>query len=347
MPNVYDAAASYRQQLLARDQQAAIELTRAYQSVWLEIKKRLDVLTAQIRDAEAAGEAVTPGWLFQRDRLTALQQQVEDQLARFALQAAGIISQSQADAVHLASWAAPQLARDALGSPTASVAAIFAHLPSSTVLQLVGTLQPQSPLRGLLDSFGPEASVQIRRELVNGLAIGRHPLQIASRIKRHLDNDLYRARLISRSATLGSYREASRLAWVDDQTVATWVWLARLDGRTCPFCWSMNGSIHPKSERFATHPGCRCTAAPKSKTIPGLPDNQPTIEPGADVFARLDPLQQREILGPAKFRAYQDGALTLDDVRGFRTDKQWGRVGYERSLRDILKERAQDYLRAA
>ncbi len=53
-------------------------------------------------------------------------------------------------------------------------------------------------------------------------------------------------------------------------------------------------------------------------------------------FARLFEEQQRAILGPAKFVAYKGGQIALEDLRGFRRDPRWGRVGYERSLAESV-----------
>jgi hypothetical protein len=62
------------------------------------------------------------------------------------------------------------------------------------------------------------------------------------------------------------------------------------------------------------------------------------VTPGTELFARLPEDQQRATLGPAKFAADRADAITLEDLHGARRDPRWGRVGFERSLRDILGE---------
>ena len=87
------------------------------------------------------------------------------------------------------------------------------------------------------------------------------------------------------------------------------------------------------------------TAAPIAAA---RPPHDRVRQPGPDLFARLPEDQQRAILGPAKFAAYQVGAIRLEDLRGIRRDPRWGPVGYERSLREVLgTQRAEAYARLA
>jgi hypothetical protein len=82
--------------------------------------------------------------------------------------------------------------------------------------------------------------------------------------------------------------------------------------------------------------------------LSGVRETRGEIEPGPQIFAKLPEDQQRAILGPAKFAAYQAGAIGLEDLRGIRRDPRWGKVGYERSLREVLgPHRAEAYARLA
>ncbi|MBI2954242.1 MAG: hypothetical protein HYY30_08010 [Chloroflexi bacterium] len=83
---------------------------------------------------------------------------------------------------------------------------------------------------------------------------------------------------------------------------------------------------------------------PQTKTwvelgFKNVPESRVEIEKGTDRFERLSDDEKKRILGPAKFAAYKDGKLKLEDVAGFARHKNWGPVGYERSLRDILGEK--------
>jgi hypothetical protein len=64
------------------------------------------------------------------------------------------------------------------------------------------------------------------------------------------------------------------------------------------------------------------------------------METGPDWFARQSEEAQAAILGPAKLRAFQDGKITLQDLHGERHSRAWGTSHPERSLRDVLGEKA-------
>ena len=157
-----------------------------------------------------------------------------------------------------------------------------------------------------------------------------------------------RALTISRTEVLRSYRTASLRSYqANSDIMEGWVWHGARDSRECAFCWSQEWSLHGLIEPFASHPRCRCS--PIGRTVGweailgekgrGIPDTRPKIEKGEDLFEQLPDERKRAILGLAKFAAYQNGKLKLEDVAGFRRDKKWGPVGYERSLRDILGEK--------
>lgn len=105
----------------------------------------------------------------------------------------------------------------------------------------------------------------------------------------------------------------------------------------------MHGTKHELDEVFGSHPSCRCNPGP---TVLG-PDS-PVVRLGTERFAALSAREQLHILGPAKYRAYREGALDLPDLVGVRNDPRWGLVRGERSLTAVLgQDRAMAYRRAA
>lgn len=154
-----------------------------------------------------------------------------------------------------------------------------------------------------------------------------------------------RAVTVARTETLRAYREGNRASYQASGVVAGWRWLATLTTRSCAFCWSMHGSVHPLNAPMATHPRCRCTSVPVLKAAFG--GDEPT-QTGPDVFAELDAAQQRAVLGGAKYRAYSAGAITLEDLAGTKRTREWGRVGYEKSLTAAVgADDARRYIAAA
>lgn len=344
MPDIFALADRFRAVLLRRDRATARLLVEAYADVWRRIKRDLDRLAKDADEAEKRGEPVTRAWLMRQGRLLTLERHVERQIAAVARIAGGAISADQLEAVRSAQEHARDLVAAALPE-RAGVVAAFNRLPSSAVEQIVAVLATESPLTDLLAELGPEAARNVRRSLLAGVALGRHPRTIAREVKNDVGGSLVRALTIARTETLRAYRSVSLATYqANDDVVKGWRWNARLDRRTCAFCWSMHGTVHPLSERFASHPNCRCAPVPVTRSFRELgldvEDSAPEPGPtGVEAFGKLAASEQRQILGPAKFAAFRAGKIDLADVRGFRRDRKWGPVGYERSLREIVGEK--------
>lgn len=343
MPDIYDLAAQFRRQLLAHDREAAAELIGYYGEVYRRLRQRIDVLLRQIADARAAGEEVSPAWLFQAERMQALLDQVAAEMRRFA-DAAGVqITEAQRQAVALAEAHAEQLALTGLGKPPPGVLVTWSRLPREAMTDLVGFLQEGSPLRALLDELGPEASRGVREALVVGIATGQNPRTMARQIKRALGGNLVRALTISRTEVLRSYREATRRSYQANRDVVKgWIWHAHLDTRTCAACWAMHGTTHNLDERLDDHPNGRCAMLPWLKTwaelgIKGIEGGEIEVGRGEALFDALSAKDQQRVLGKKAFEAYNNLQVDLRDFVGRKRDPHWGTMRYRLPLHQALK----------
>lgn len=350
MPDIYSVAARTRRELLQHERDISRRMIDYYGETWRRIKARVDALNQQILEARLAGETVGQSWLFRRNRLRLLQLEVEREIGEFARYAGTLIAGGEAAAVEMAA----EHARELVTVQVPSVEATWVRLPREAVQEQVGFLTEGSPLADLLSELGPEASKNVGQAMITGAATGQNPRSVARLVRLELGGNLVRALTIARTEMLRSYRMAAIRNYADNgEVVKGWVWHAALDRRTCAFCWSQHGRFFRNGTVFATHPNCRCSPVPSTRTwaelgIRGVPETRLVVEKGPAIFARLPEEQQLHILGPAKFAAYQDGKLKLEDVAGFRRDRKWGPVGYERSLKDILGEKdAAPYLKAA
>ncbi len=261
-----------------------------------------------------------------------------DDFARFA--EAQIVAE-QHEAAQAAQEHAEQLMRASLGAPPPGVTVTFARLPASAVQDLVGTLQDGSPLRDLLDELGPEASKQVRQALIAGVATGQHPTVIARQVREALGGNLVRALTIARTEVLRSYREATRQVYqANADVVAGWYWHAALGKRTCLYCVSKHGSFHSSNERLESHPNCRCTMVPATKSwselgFRDIPETRVQVEPGRHWFDRQPYDVKTAIMHPAAYEAYRTGWPWRELIRE-RHDPRWGRSGGPASLRDAL-----------
>lgn len=343
--NIYQTAKKFRRELLKRERAAASSMVSAYGHSWTAIKGKLDALTAQIEEARAAGVEVSQAWLLRQERYQELMTQVEQEIGQYARFADENIRTQQREAIAAAAANAKQLAFAGLDNrpESAMIMARWNQVPTSALTHLVGTFADGSPLFSLLGELGPHAAEATKKALLVGLATGQNPRQIASQVRNEAGLGLVRSLTIARTETLRSYRSASLENYrANEDVVKGWIWTAALSSRTCAMCLAMSGTKHPLDEEFGSHPNCRCCPVPETATfaelgIEGMEDDEPPpMQSGADWFAEQDEAKQKQILGPGKFAAYQDGKIGLGDLVGEKDDPKWGPQRYERSLSAAL-----------
>lgn len=334
MSDVFQAVSAFRASLLRRERQSAIALTRAYSAVYSNITKRIDELIRKIEQADNP----PPSWLYEEQRLKRLQVQIRGELAKFSAFAEREIAGAEIAALRAAQAQAAQVM---IGSLPAAVSVAFDRLPIKALTDLAGTLQDGSPLRDLLNTFGPDASRQAGNILFDGLARGKNPRVMARELKNAAGIPLQRALAISRTEVLRDYREASRETWKANRDVVRgWIWSADLSARCCVVCISMHGTRHDLDEPMQSHPMCRCAMIPETVTWKelGFSIDQPdmSIQSGLDWFENQSPSLQREILGDASYRAFESGAANLSDFVGRSYHPRWGAGRYRKSLKEML-----------
>lgn len=330
MPNVYDIALEFRAALLRQDADAAKALVRSYGLAYAKISQSLASLLTRIEAARARKEPVDQAWLLREERYVALLEQIRAEMNRFAKFANKEITTAQQTAIQLSQQAfASQMSLFGVDN--------FNRLSTNAIEAMVGMAGDGSPLADLLRPLGQSANRQVRDALVNGIAVGQSPRKTAAQIRDALAGDLTRALTIARTETMRAYREASRATYQQNEDVVEgWMWIAKLDTRCCALCWAMHGQVFPLSEPFGTHVNDRCTMAPKTKSIPGVPD-LPSIEKGIERFAKLSEAEQEQILGKAKFAAYKAGRFTLSDIVGTAIHLRWGKIRFVKALAEIGK----------
>lgn len=347
MSRLLDTVARFRGELVALDARSTTRLASAYADTIGALTVGLDALAADLAGQEGAAMTDARGrftaageLLFRQRRYRALLQQAEAEFDRFAAVTGQVLGEAQRAAIRQAQADAPELIQAALGPKPAGVSGSFLRLPTEPLANLAGALEPGSPLAGLLGAFGPEAAATVRRELLTGLAIGRHPREIAARIADALGGNLARASLIAHTETFRAYRQATLDTFrANDHLVTGWVWVCHPSARTCAACWAMHGSFHPLDEPFGSHPRCRCSPVPATRSwaalgFRGVRDTRPAIRPGAELFARLPAEQQAAILGPSAYAAYRAGEIALADLVAVRHSDDWGTTRSVGSLAD-------------
>lgn len=346
----------YRQELLAREKKAAQEIEVMYRHVLAAIQPQLDNLLKQLGLKQQAGEDIPPSWLYERNRLDALKRLVQTQIEHFGSFTFSLVEQMQRQSVSLGTQAA-----SAMMEATVPEGAHWTFgMPSiKAITDLIGSLQNGSPLADLFKGFGLEAAKSVGEALVRGVTLGNNPRKVAKDVQEELNVSRNRALTISRQEMIRPYRSAALETYrANPDTIEQWEWSADKSGRTCAMCIAMDGTRHDVSEEFESHTCCRCSPIPVTKSwsdllegvdLSGLDEMEsPQRQTGAEWFDQQSAEVQQQVLGPSKYAAYQDGAITLDDLVGTKQDANWGGSRYERSLKDVLgTKQAQQYYKKA
>lgn len=329
---ILSVARAFALELLAHERRSATQMVKAWASAWERIDLELRALIERIDQAIQRGETISESWLWRRGRLEDLLIQAGRETARFAQFAELETLNGKAEAVRLATESGDRYLALPRRVDGLSVHLAFNRAPQEALQALVGTFQDGSPLARLFRTFGQAEQAGIQEALVRGLVTGKSPRVVARDVRDAGGMPLNRALTISRTEQLRAYRSASLENYrANPDTIEGWVWVAKLDGRTCPVCWAMAGTEHTLSEEFSTHVNCRCSPSPR---VIGIKHRVPS---GAARFAELPEDDQLQILGPGKFELYRRGELALADLVQSVDHPAWGPGIREASLEDLQR----------
>jgi SPP1 gp7 family putative phage head morphogenesis protein len=338
----------YRQRLLAQERTAMAVLDYAHRQTLALIEPQLNALYDKMSAALANGEDISTSWLYEQQRLETITHYITNYIDHFAALSQMQVQQLQSVGASLGSQSGMAL----LNSTVPKGVSFSFGLPSpAAIANLVGSTQAGSPLSDLFNGFGPEAAQAAKNALISGVTLGYNPRQIASSIQDALNISLYRAQTIARTEMLRAYRDANTSTFqANSDVVDQWRWTCALSSRTCAACLSMDGELFPLDETLDSHPNCRCTPVPVTKSwadilgplgidTSNIPDTNTagSMQTGSDWFDNQDADVQRAILGPGKYDAWANGDFTLDDIVGTTTDPVWGNSIYEKPLKELVK----------
>lgn len=138
-----------------------------------------------------------------------------------------------------------------------------------------------------------------------------------------------RAETIARTELHRTYRETTRRVYEQNaDLIQRYIWVSSRGRRTCAVCWAMHGTLHDTSEPFGTHPNCRCVMVPyMGGPIP--------VTAGVDEFEALSDAEKMRILGPKKFKAYNEQGIPLGYVVGYKYHPDYGPVRYLQNAKEF------------
>ena len=330
----------FRKDTLNREKDSMLLMTRRWKGVEDALMPQIDALARDIEALKAAGKDVTSGKLYRMERYKALLAQVRNETARYEAWSGRQIEQGQRDYFELGNAAARTMLKDLL-PPGVNID--FNRLPVDAANNMIGLCKDGSPLFDVLKkrALFPEAVDGLTTQLINGMALGWNPRKTARAMADGLAAGLNKALVIARTEQLRAYREATFQNYkANGDIVNGWVWHSACDARTCAACWSMHGTVHSLDERLDDHVCGRCAMIPQTKSwaelgYTGIPDTNPVIPSGEDVFSKLSEDKQRGILGNTRFQLWKDDTLVFSKLSKFTDDPVWGRSLQITPLKDM------------
>jgi SPP1 gp7 family putative phage head morphogenesis protein len=239
------------------DRQTLRALTDDYLSVWRSVRADLDDLNHQISEARQAGKTVSPSWLYRQERYKALLAGIKKRVGSFTDQASQRIYNEMLRAYHDGGNDAMALLRASLPD---GVSYAFTHPPLAAFEAL-----SRETLGKLFSGYGRETALDVRKALLQGLARGQSPAQIAKSVRDAMSGPLWKALRISRTEVMRAYNSASSATYQANREVLQgWEWLTGPD--PCPFCASQAGKVFSVDETLDSHPQCRCTQKPLTRS---------------------------------------------------------------------------------
>jgi hypothetical protein len=110
----------------------------------------------------------------------------------------------------------------------------------------------------------------------------------------------------------------------------------------CGSCLALHGSRHGLDEVLDDHPSGRCVSSPLTASWerlgfgPGMPEAARPVQSGEDWLRAQSVERQQQILGKAKWEAWQSEGVRLRDLVARRRSAAWGTMRYEASLERAL-----------
>lgn len=308
-------------------------LIEAWALAWNELSDEWHTLMMDIADDRANGVKVSASKLARTRRVAAVLRETESRLRDLCAELDLQVERTLPDVVK----GAPKWQRDLWesqmppGTPAATLEQMLVVVDHEAVDQMISRAAEQ--IHSSAQPIPYQVSQAMKGELIRGVALGDNPrftaARMVARVKDRFDLGLTRAMVIARTETIDAHRRAAQLWRMDNSDVlAGWQWVAKLDRRTCPSCWSQHGSIHEvDAEGPLDHQQGRCTGVPVTKTWRDLgfdvdePDS--TLPDAETVFYQMPVADQVAVMGRARLDLLKSGKASWADLSSKRTTTGW------------------------
>lgn len=319
--------------LLARE----VGTVQAMAARWMGVEQALQgemLMTAlEIQRMKEAGEIVTAGKIAKLERVQSLLAQAQVEHGRYITWLAQMVDGEQealgAQGLNDARSALEVLRMGGatrVGDPLGRTL-----LPVEAIENMIGLAGDGSPVMDLLRMTYRDAATGLMQALINGIAKGLNPVEVARGMRNGFGMGYDRALKTARTEILRVYREASRKQYEESGIVKGYIRMSARDRRVCMACLMADGTFYPVGTTFEEHVCGRCTLAP---VLQGT--GYPGYVSGKEWFQGLDAGWQKELMGGQYFEAWQRGEYELDSLVKRVDNPVWGAALQVRPLGELV-----------
>ncbi len=205
----------------------------------------------------------------------------------------------------------------------------FDLLPAREIDMYISMLDGKTPIGKLLDKAYGEASNGLKRGLVDGMAKGLNPLQIAKDMANQMGLGLERLVLIARTEQARAWRMSTLDRYRQTGVVRGFKRVSARAKNTCLACLLDDGKIYDVASDFSDHPAGLCTLVPILNT--GRTVNWET---GEEWLSKQSDETQRKIMGNSRYELYKAGT-PLADFYQIKESEIWGPAPAVVPLKDL------------
>jgi len=329
MPSDIEKAVNeYRQLMQGREADTMRDLVKQWILIEDNLQAEMSELAYIMSAKRDAGEVITQQMLWKEEKYRRLIQQAEDRITAFTKSAESLINASQLDAYVLGVDAANGLIETQYKS-IGALSPFWERTDIRGVESMSAILQQGKPLHNLLEASYPTAVDGLTTALIEGVARGFLPGQVAENMVKNFGLGADRALLIAQTEMSRAYREGTIQQYRSTPVVEYYIRMAN-KATACLACIILDGTKYNKSDEMSDHPRGMCNILAKVKGVP-----PPQWEHGEKWFKGLDEQKQRQVMGNTRFDLWKSGQVKFNQFATMSHDKVWGEAPAVLSLKSL------------
>lgn len=318
---IYKLAQEFKKALESDEQAYLAKIAQRWQALEARLVERYAALAAKVADFRNGGVTPVPsGLLLELEQVKLAIADTVIEIDRMASAWKLDIESRQLEMYAVANADALAMLEVAMIAAGLDIGAVSlgGHLPVEAIAKLMEASMNGTPLGDLLTARFGEHMEDALAMLVDGVAQGINPREIARRMVKELGPLADNALTIARTESLKAYRLATNEAYRLSGIVKQYKRVSARNARTCMACLMDDGAVYNIDVPLPEHPNGRCT------TVPILPGADPEWQHGKEWFQQQDEQTQRRMMGSAKYDAWKEGRFELDALVSVKKDEKWG-----------------------